>query len=460
MTPIYAFFSTAIITARDAAGNLAGVHAERRGELMYGIYFGKMLPPGDESVYPAVPDFETARVLQWAYGRLAPPMSVSHAFYLRESQQWPPIAVMFPPEEVGGVKTGVGHSCAWHYTFEKPQPAGSCPKPVRARVPAAAPPSPSPQPRATSTSFACSLFTPGCRVMSISLPQGSPAFHVTAEAVGGLPNTALSAAVIARGMGTLARADYYWTRTAAVATLPLSPAPATAGTLFVPSDAAINAFLRSLGLPEGVEGLDLLSAETAGRPLATAVGAAGRAVGVDARRGPTADALLYAAVAQYGFAPGWGVDSSRFPVGQLTTALPFFPMAMIRGVSIQAPPGAGGAATAGGAFVVRGRSNNATIVSVRPYDSCTGWPPLLAGTLRPVCSNGLTPLFRPHSAAPVFAKADNVFCGGFVVHVIDSVLWPTATPMDSVVSGGAARTATHAYRRLTGITDVGKHRLF
>lgn len=164
----------------------------------------------------------------------------------------------------------------------------------------------------------------------------------------------------------------------------------TANTVFLPSDAAFQRLLRDVGLPATRAGLDTLLRSRRGLQGVQGFSTVNDGFSRDA---PTALSLLHAAVAGYGFVGGVSIPSSAFPVGALATLLPSYPPALLRGVVISNGSAAGGGGgSGGGGFVVVGAYNNASVI-----------------------------------------LADRVFCGGFTVHLIDDILWPSVTPRDTVV---------------------------
>lgn len=126
--------------------------------------------------------------------------------------------------------------------------------------------------------------------------QALAPFTLTALAVGGLPQTDLAAALVAKGMGGLAAAQEYFGIPSAEGSTMSSLA-----TWFVPSDAAVNAFLQQVGLPAGRASLDRLL-ELSG----SLKGVEGFSTGNDqfSAFAPTVLSLLHAAVSQYSFVAG------------------------------------------------------------------------------------------------------------------------------------------------------------
>lgn len=116
--------------------------------------------------------------------------------------------------------------------------------------------------------------------------------------------------------------------------------------------------------------------------------------------------------------PGAALTSRSFPMGPVPTLLATLPPALLRGVVVQSAAAA----------TVIGLYNNVTIISVRwwqPWESCCTACSSVAHPLRKCAAD----CFLARSSRP---QANHAFCGGFVVHVVDDILWPSPTPRAEV----------------------------
>lgn len=208
--------------------------------------------------------------------------------------------------------------------------------------------------------------------------QGLPFFELAPASFGGVPGTELATAVFVAAARGFSAAAHYWSRTAGAS--PNSTFPTSrAGTIFLPTDAAFRRLLERIGLPPTAAGMQRLLAQQRGLP---AVGFSTVFDGFNASS-PVAASLLHSAL-YHGFAGGVTVPASAFPAGPMPTLVQTYPPVQLGGVVAAAP---------GAPAVVMGRYNNATVV----------------------------------------VPDAGVFCGGFVVHLIDEILWPSPTPLNNVV---------------------------
>lgn len=224
--------------------------------------------------------------------------------------------------------------------------------------------------------------------------QGLRFFELAPASFGGVPETELATAVFVAAARGFSAAAQYWDITAgtgANSTYHTS----TAGTIFVPTDTAFRRLLQRVGLPPTTEGMARLLAQPRGLP---AKGFSSLVDGYNVSS-PVAASLLLSSL-YYGFVAGVSAPSSAFPLGPAPTLLQTYPPAVLDGVTAAAPGG-------GAPATVVGRYNNASVVG-------------------------------PDAG---------VFCGGFVVHLIDDLLWPSPTPLESVVRSGAPRTTSPALLR-------------
>lgn len=231
----------------------------------------------------------------------------------------------------------------------------------------------------------------------VVMVQGLPPFQLTASAFGAIPATGFAAALVIAGAGSLEAAALFWSQIAG-ASRNRTEATSSAGTLFLPHDAAFLRLLGQVGLPQSRAGLDRLLRDRRGLP---AVGFTTINDGFSSGM-PTALALLHAAVAGYAFVSGTTLTSASFPVGPMPTLLPTFPVATLSGVF----------RNASGNLIVSGAFNGAAVLS-----------------------------------------ADTLFCGGFVVHIVDDFLWPSPTPRDTVARARHVETleaglTTTAFREM------------